>query len=58
MSRIRFDQLAKQYLEGFLQPLGEVKRNMEIPGEPKSVDIWFNPTTPTTEISSLDLQHC
>jgi len=33
MSRIRFDQLAKQYLEEFLEPLGTVQRNWEVPGE-------------------------
>jgi len=52
MSRIRFDQLAKQYLEGFLEPLGEVRRNLEIPGEPKFVDVWFTPRIPIREMSS------
>jgi len=43
MTRIRFDQLAKQYLEEFLQPLGMVQRNLEVPGESKFVDVWFVP---------------
>lgn len=43
MSRIRFDQLAKQYLEEFLEPLGTVQRSLEVPGEPKFVDVWFTP---------------
>jgi len=43
MTRIRFDQLAKQYLEEFLQPLGIVQRNLEVPGESKFVDVWFVP---------------
>ncbi len=54
MSRIRFDQLAKQYLEDFLEPLGEIQRNLEVPGEPKFVDIWFTPIIPTPE-PSIDL---
>ncbi|MDW8201862.1 MAG: flagellar assembly protein H, partial [Cyanobacteriota bacterium SKYGB_h_bin112] len=43
MSRILFDQLAKHYLEDFLEPLGTVQRNLEVPGEPKFVDLWFTP---------------
>lgn len=50
MSRLRFDQLAKQYLEEFLEPLGTVQRNLEIPGEPKFVDAWF---VPHSESSAL-----
>ncbi|WP_202925020.1 hypothetical protein [Myxacorys almedinensis] len=54
MSRIRFDQLAKQYLEGFLEPIGQVQRNLEVLGESKFVDVWFTPTTPASA-SSPDL---
>jgi hypothetical protein len=43
MSRIRYDQLFKQHLEEFLEPLGRVERSYEIPGEPLSVDLWFQP---------------
>jgi hypothetical protein len=46
MTRIPFDQLSKQYLEAFLEPLGEVQRNLEVPGEPKYIDVWFMPTSP------------
>jgi len=46
MTRIRFDQLAKQYLEEFLKPLGIVQRNLEVPGESKFVDVWFLPERP------------
>ncbi|MCL6436127.1 MAG: hypothetical protein K6T90_18335 [Leptolyngbyaceae cyanobacterium HOT.MB2.61] len=49
MTQIPFDQLAKQYLEGFLEPLGVVQRNLEVPGEPKYVDVWFTPADPLTE---------
>lgn len=48
MTRIRFDQLAKQYLEEFLEPLGTVQRNLEVPGEPKFVDVWFTPAPEST----------
>ena len=43
MTRIPFDQLAKQYLEEFLEPLGTVQRSLEVPGESKLVDLWFTP---------------
>ena len=43
MTQIRFDQLAKQYLEAFLEPLGTVQRHLEVPGESKFIDIWFTP---------------
>lgn len=52
MTRIRFDQLAKQYLEEFLEPLGTVQRNLEVPGESKFVDVWFSPTVAATEQST------
>ncbi len=52
MTRIRFDQLAKQYLEEFLEPLGIVQRNLEVPGESKFVDVWFSPTATVIEPSS------
>ncbi len=44
MSRTPFDQFAKQFFETFLTPLGEVKTNFEVPGEPKFIDIWFSPS--------------
>ncbi len=46
MTRTPFDQFSKQFLEEFLAPLGTVQINYEIPGEPRWVDIWFEPTTP------------
>lgn len=45
------DQLAKQYLEEFLAPLGTVQRTFEVPGESKFVDVWFTPTLPPPAIS-------
>ncbi|NJR57526.1 MAG: hypothetical protein HC769_00890 [Cyanobacteria bacterium CRU_2_1] len=50
MSRIRFDQLSKQYLEDFLDPLCRVQRNLEVPGEPKYIDLWFTPASPSTSV--------
>jgi hypothetical protein len=52
MTRIPFDQLAKQYLEEFLEPLGTIQRNVEVPGEPKFVDVWFTPAAEVTTSNS------
>ncbi len=46
MTKNPFDQFSKQFFEEFLSPLGEVRINYEIPGEPRFVDIWFTPSTP------------
>jgi hypothetical protein len=54
MTRFSSDQLAKQYLQDFLEPLGLVQRNFEVPGEPKYIDIWFDPT-PNSEMNTQDL---
>jgi hypothetical protein len=43
MAQNPFDQLAKQYLEDFLSPIGQVTRNLEVPGEAKFVDVFFVP---------------
>ena len=43
MTRLRFDQYIKQFLDEFLTPLGTVERSFEIPGEPKQVDLYFIP---------------
>jgi hypothetical protein len=43
MTQIPFDQLAKEYLQELLSPLGQVERSLEIPGEPKFIDVWFQP---------------
>ncbi|WP_407884263.1 hypothetical protein, partial [Scytonema sp. NUACC26] len=48
MTKNPFDQFSKQYFEEFLSPLGEVRINYEIPGEPRFVDIWFTPSTDVT----------
>lgn len=43
MTQFPSDQLAKDYLRDFLEPLGTVQRNFEVPGQAKYVDIWFCP---------------
>jgi hypothetical protein len=43
MTQTPFDQMSKQYLEEFLEPLGSVQRQYEVPGEAKFVDLWFVP---------------
>ncbi|MEM6404820.1 MAG: hypothetical protein AAF757_32120, partial [Cyanobacteria bacterium P01_D01_bin.116] len=56
MSRTPFDQFAKQFFESFLAPLGEVKVNFEVPGEPKFIDIWFSPSNqPSQEAQNLGI---
>jgi len=52
MTQNPFDQLSKQFLEELLSPVGTVQRTLEVPGEPKFVDIWF---TPNAEATAPDL---
>jgi Domain of unknown function (DUF4351) len=55
MAQNPFDQLSKQYLEDFLAPIGQVIRNLEIPGEAKFVDVFFTPTPATPTDPDLGL---
>lgn len=48
MTRTPYDQYAKQYLEGLLQPLGEPKVSREVAAEVRQVDVWFVPNKVTT----------
>jgi hypothetical protein len=43
MTQIPFDQLAKEFLQELLIPLGQVERSFEVPGEPKFIDVWYQP---------------
>jgi hypothetical protein len=52
MTQIPFDQLAKEYLQELLTPLGQVERSFEVPGEPKFIDVWFQPAIST--VAPLD----
>jgi hypothetical protein len=51
MTQIPFDQLAKEFLQELLTPLGQVERSFEVPGEPKFIDVWFQPTTSPAQSS-------
>ncbi len=56
MTQIPFDQLAKEFLQELLTPLGRVERSFEVPGEPKFIDVWFQPTeTPLQPSDPLTL---
>ncbi|MCY7323666.1 MAG: flagellar assembly protein H [Phormidesmis sp. CAN_BIN36] len=58
MTQIPFDQLAKEYLQELLMPLGQVERSFEVPGEPKFIDVWFQPAisnaTPPDDLTLLE----
>lgn len=56
MTQIPFDQLAKEFLKEFLTPLGRAERSLEVPGESKFVDVWFEPALqPTIDSDTLGL---
>jgi hypothetical protein len=55
MTQFPSDQLSKQYLQEFLEPLGTVERSFEIPGEAKQADIWFIPNQDTALHQDLGL---
>jgi hypothetical protein len=55
MTQTPFDQLSKQYLTEFLEPLGEVRRQYEVPGEAKYIDVWFVPNPAATPVEDLGL---
>jgi Domain of unknown function (DUF4351) len=44
MSRTPFDAFSKQLLQAILDPLGQVNLNREVSGEPRWVDVWFEPS--------------
>jgi len=46
MTKIPHDQLAKEFLQEILSPLGTVERSFEVPGEPRFIDVWFRPHHP------------
>jgi hypothetical protein len=43
MTQVPFDQLAKEFIQELFTPLGNVERSFEVPGEPKFIDVWFQP---------------
>jgi hypothetical protein len=46
MTRQPHDQLAKEYLEELLSPLGLVETSRDVRSEVTEIDVWFVPTTP------------
>ena len=54
MSRQAHDELAKEYLEALLSPLGTVKTSQKISSEVLEVDVWFEPS-PSPPSTTLPL---
>jgi hypothetical protein len=55
MTQSPFDQLSKQYLTEFLAPFGAVRRQYEVPGEAKYIDVWFVPNSAAIPSEDLGL---
>jgi Domain of unknown function (DUF4351) len=55
MTRFRFDQFSKQYLEELLTPLGEVTIGKELLGEARQIDVWFVPNPQNAADNEPDL---
>jgi Domain of unknown function (DUF4351) len=55
MTRFRFDQFSKQYLEELLTPLGEVTIGKELLGEARQIDVWFVPNPQSKIVPDLGL---
>lgn len=54
MTRFRFDQFSKQYLEELLSPLGKVDVGKEVLGESREMDVWFTPN-PQVQVNTQPL---
>jgi Domain of unknown function (DUF4351) len=52
MTQHPHDQMSKQYLQDFLEPIGLITRNMEVPGEPKFIDAYFVPGESSSNLGS------
>jgi hypothetical protein len=46
MTRNKFDQFSKEFLEELLSPLGTVEKSLEVLGTSRLVDLYFAPTAP------------
>lgn len=55
MTRFRFDQFSKQYLEELLSPLGKVTIGKELLGEARQIDVWFVPNSQAVAPNALGL---
>jgi hypothetical protein len=49
MTRLPHEQLAKEYLEELLAPLGNVTTSKDVESEVEEIDVWFVPTTLSSE---------
>jgi hypothetical protein len=52
MTRFIHDRFAKEYLEGFLSPLGTVNIGQDVTSEVREIDVSFTPNTANPEYSS------
>jgi hypothetical protein len=52
MTRQPHDQLAKEYLEELLTPLGNVTTSKDVKSEVQEIDVWFVPTTTSSNDAS------
>jgi hypothetical protein len=55
MTRQPHDQFAKEYIEELLTSLGNVKTSKDVKSEVQEIDVWFVPTTSSSEKSELGL---
>ena len=46
MTRFIHDQFAKDYLEEFLKPYGEVRAGLRVRSEQREIDVFFEPSSP------------
>lgn len=54
MTRQPHDQFAKSFLADLLEPLGQVEVSLEVSGESRWVDLYFQPD-PLGDVTSLGL---
>ena len=57
LTRFLYDRFAKDYLEGLLSPLGEVKTSVKVPpAEVREIDVYFTRSyTSSAEVEKLGL---
>lgn len=53
MTRNKFDQFSKEFLEELLSPLGRVEKSLEVLGTSRLVDLYFAPASPTEAEHSM-----
>jgi hypothetical protein len=52
MTRLIYDQFAKDYLAELLEPLGAVTRNRNVSSEVREIDVYFTPTFPIQDYAN------